>query len=467
MTVRRSTTMLDKIWASHVVTREPDHDLIYADVHLVHEMTSPEAFAGLRRAGRGVRRPDLTFGTEDHIIPTRGGESEFDDEAKDWTSLMRENCAEFGVPLARFGGRRQGIVHVIGPEFGISLPGTVIVCGDSHTSTHGAFGALGFGIGTSQVEHVLATQTLPLVKPRSMEVRVAGELPSHLTAKDLILATVAVVGTNGGRGCAIEYTGPAIRGLSMEGRMTLCNMSIEMGARAGMVAPDDTTFRYLQGRSFAPRGADWDEAVTAWSQLRSDDGAVFDRTVVVDAADLTPWVTWGTTPAQGVPIDGMVPDPDQCADQQEREDCERALSYMGLTPGTLIREVPVERVFIGSCTNGRLEDLRAAAEVLRGRSVAHGLSLLVAPGSAAVKRAAEAEGLDRVFREAGGVWGNASCSMCVGINGDLVPRGERCASTSNRSFESRQGPGSRTHLVSPQVAAATAVAGHFASVEDL
>jgi 3-isopropylmalate/(R)-2-methylmalate dehydratase large subunit len=460
-------TLAEKVWDAHVVRRaEGEPDLVYIDLHLVHEVTSPQAFDGLRLAGRTVRRPDLTLATEDHNVPTTGLVIE-DPVSRTQVETLRKNCAEFGIRLHPMGDAGQGIVHVIGPQLGVTQPGMTIVCGDSHTSTHGAFGALAFGIGTSEVEHVLATQTLPLVRPRTMAVIVEGSLQPGVTAKDLVLALIAQVGTGGGQGHVVEYRGEAIRALSMEGRMTVCNMSIEWGARAGMIAPDETTYAYLKGRPHAPQGKQWDAAVQAWEALRTDEDAVFDKEVVLDASSVTPFVTWGTNPAQGVPLGGSVPDPQAMPAGSEREAAERALAYMGLEAGTPLREVAVDTVFLGSCTNGRMEDLRAAAEVLRGRKVAEGVRALVVPGSMLVKLQAEAEGLDEVFRQAGFDWRNAGCSMCLGMNPDILQPGERSASTSNRNFEGRQGRGARTHLVSPEVAAATAVVGRLAAPADL
>jgi 3-isopropylmalate/(R)-2-methylmalate dehydratase large subunit len=461
-------TLAEKIWAAHVVRSGVDGepDLLYIDLHLVHEVSSPQAFEGLRLSGRAVRRPDLTLATEDHNVPT-DALSIVDPASRASVQALRRNCAEFGVPLRPLGDDRQGIVHVIAPEQGLTLPGMTIVCGDSHTSTHGAFGALAFGIGTSEVEHVLATQTLPQARQRTMAVTVTGRLPAGVGAKDLVLALIARVGTAGGRGHLVEYRGEAVRALPMEARMTLCNMSIEFGARAGMVAPDETTVDYLRGRPSAPSGVDWDAAVGYWRGLASDPDAGYDREVVLAGGDIAPYVTWGTNPAQGVPLDGAVPDPAALAPGAGRDAAERALSYMDLAPGTPMRAIGVDAVFLGSCTNSRLSDLRAAADVLRGRRVAAGVRMLVVPGSMAVKRAAEAEGLDEVFRAAGADWRNAGCSMCLGMNPDVLRPGERCAATSNRNFEGRQGPRSRTHLVSPPVAAATAVAGHLAGPADL
>ncbi len=462
-------TLAEKVWDDHVVHRaDGEPDLLYIDLHLVHEVTSPQAFDGLRLAGRRVRRPDLTLATEDHNVPTDllGGPIA-DPVSRKQVDTLRANCQEFGVRLYPMGDADQGIVHVIGPQLGVTQPGTTIVCGDSHTSTHGAFGALAFGIGTSEVEHVLATQTLPLPRPRTMAVTVEGALPAGTTAKDLVLALIAQVGTGGGQGYVVEYRGDAIRALSMEGRMTVCNMSIEWGARAGMVAPDETTYDYLRGRPHAPQGADWDAAVAAWDALATDADAVFDKQVVLDASTITPFVTWGTNPAQGVPLGEVVPDPQALPAGTARDAAERALSYMSLTAGTPMREITVQTVFLGSCTNGRMEDLRAAAKVLQGRRVADGVRMLVVPGSMLVKLQAEQEGLDALFTTAGADWRSAGCSMCLGMNPDTLAPGERSASTSNRNFEGRQGRGGRTHLVSPQVAAATAVAGHLAAPSDL
>ena len=460
-------TLAEKVWDAHVVRRaEGEPDLLYIDLHLVHEVTSPQAFDGLRLAGRPVRRPDLTLATEDHNVPT-DVLTIADPVSRTQVETLRKNCSEFGIRLYPMGDAGQGIVHVIGPQMGITQPGTTVVCGDSHTSTHGAFGALAFGIGTSEVEHVLATQTLPLLRPKTMSVEVSGALQPGVTAKDLVLALIAQVGTAGGQGHVVEYRGEAIRALSMEGRMTVCNMSIEWGARAGMISPDQTTFSYLQGRPHAPQGADWEAAVAHWDSLRTDGDAQFDTVVLLDASAVTPFVTWGTNPGQGVPLGGVVPDPAEAPAGAQREAAERALAYMGLTPGTPMRDVAVDTVFLGSCTNGRMEDLRAAAEVLRGRKVAEGVRVLVVPGSGLVKLQAEQEGLDAVFRDAGAEWRNAGCSMCLGMNPDTLSPGERSASTSNRNFEGRQGRGGRTHLVSPEVAAATAVVGRLATPADL
>ncbi|MGN6474771.1 MAG: 3-isopropylmalate dehydratase large subunit [Mycobacteriales bacterium] len=451
-------TMAEKVWDAHVVRRtDGEPDLLYIDLHLIHEVTSPQAFDGLRNTGRKVRRPDLTIATEDHNVPTTSGPIE-DPVSRAQVDALRRNCEEFGVRLHPMGDASQGIVHVIGPQLGLTQPGMTVVCGDSHTSTHGAFGALAFGIGTSEVEHVLATQTLPLQRPKTMAIEVEGALPPGVTAKDLVLGIITQIGTGGGQGHVIEYRGEAIRGLSMEGRMTVCNMSIEAGARAGMIAPDETTFEYLKGRVHSPK--DWDAAVAAWRELATDEGATFDKVVKVDATKLSPWVTWGTNPGQGAALSSSVPEPRDAAD-------ERALEYMGLTAGTPLREVQVDTVFIGSCTNGRLEDLRAVAEVLKGRKVSDDVRVLIVPGSVAVKEAAEAEGLDEVFEAAGAQWRGAGCSMCLAMNPDKLAPGERSASTSNRNFEGRQGPGGRTHLVSPAVAAATAVTGRLTAPADL
>jgi 3-isopropylmalate/(R)-2-methylmalate dehydratase large subunit len=462
-------TLSDKVWERHVVRSAPgEPDLLYIDLHLIHEVTSPQAFDGLRLSGRTVRRPDLTVATMDHNVPTTDIDRPIADpiSAKQ-IEVLAANCAEFGVRLYKMGDPGQGIVHIIGPEQGLTLPGMTIVCGDSHTSTHGAFGALAFGIGTSEVEHVLATQTLPQARPGTMAVTVDGQLPDGVTAKDVVLSIIARVGTGGGIGSIIEYRGSAIRALSMEGRMTVCNMSIEAGARAGLIAPDDTTFAYLEGRPFVPSGPAWERALDDWRSLATDDDATFDRAVHLDAAELRPSVSWGTNPGQTVRIDDRVPDPDSFDEPHQRESARLALRYMGLKPGTAIRDIPVDTVFIGSCTNSRIEDLRAAAGVLEGRSVRDGLRALVVPGSHRVKAQAEAEGLDRVFSSAGFEWREPGCSMCLAMNPDKLAPGERCASTSNRNFEGRQGKGGRTHLVSPAVAAATAVAGRFATPEDL
>jgi len=462
-------TLAEKVWHNHVVrSAEGEPDLLYIDLHLVHEVTSPQAFDGLRAAGRPVRRPDLTVATEDHNIPTIDVDKPIADPvSRAQVEALRKNCAEFGVPLYSLGNVEQGIVHVVGPQMGLTQPGMTIVCGDSHTSTHGAFGALAFGIGTSEVEHVLATQTLPLKPFKTMAINVDGDLPEGVSAKDIILAVIAKIGTGGGQGYVLEYRGSAIRSLSMEGRMTVCNMSIEAGARAGMIAPDQTTFDYVQGREKAPSGQEWDDAVAYWKTLFTDDDAEFDAVVDIDASTLTPFVTWGTNPGQGLPLSASVPSPDDASDDVDRVAIERALEYMDLTPGTPLRDVAVDTVFIGSCTNGRIEDLRVAADILRGRKVKDGMRLMVVPGSARVRLQAESEGLDQVFVEAGGEWRGAGCSMCLGMNPDKLTPGERSASTSNRNFEGRQGPGGRTHLVSPAVAASTAVTGHLSSPADL
>ncbi|WP_312721379.1 3-isopropylmalate dehydratase large subunit [Mobilicoccus sp.] len=462
-----SGTLAEKVWQRHVVRSAADEpDLLYIDLHLVHEVTSPQAFDGLRLAGRRLRRPDLTIATEDHNVPTLPGPIT-DETSRTQVETLRRNCEEFGVRLHPMGDAQQGIVHIIGPELGLTQPGMTVVCGDSHTSTHGAFGALAFGIGTSEVEHVMATQTLPLKPFKTMSVTVDGDLPPGVTSKDVILAVIAKIGTGGGQGHVIEYRGSAIEALSMEARMTMCNMSIEAGARAGMIAPDETTFAYLKGRPHAPTGADWDAAVADWTTLRTEADARFDTEVHLDAAELTPFVTWGTNPGQGAPLGACVPDPEAIADAQEREATRNALDYMGLEPGTPLREVPVDTVFVGSCTNGRIEDLRAVADVLRGRRVADGVRMLVVPGSGQVAAQAEREGLDTVFTGAGAEWRLPGCSMCLAMNPDKLAPGERCASTSNRNFEGRQGKGGRTHLVSPAVAAATAVRGRLAAPADL
>jgi len=460
-------TLAEKVWDAHVVRKaEGEPDLVYIDLHLVHEVTSPQAFDGLRLAGRTVRRPELTLATEDHNVPT-DALTITDPISLKQVETLRANCQEFDIRLHSMGDAKQGIVHVIGPQLGVTQPGMTIVCGDSHTSTHGAFGALAFGIGTSEVEHVLATQTLPLVRPKTMAVTVEGRLQPGVTSKDLVLALIAQVGTGGGQGHVVEYRGEAVRALSMEGRMTVCNMSIEWGARAGMIAPDETTYAYLEAREHAPAGADWSVAVTDWQALRTDDDAVFDKEVFLNASVVTPFVTWGTNPGQGVALSASVPDPGAMPLGSERDAAERALAYMGLTAGTPMREIAVDTVFLGSCTNGRMEDLRAAAEVVKGRRVADGLRALVVPGSMLVKLQAEKEGLDSVFRDAGFDWRNAGCSMCLAMNPDTLAPGERSASTSNRNFEGRQGRGGRTHLVSPAVAAATAITGYLTAPADL
>ncbi len=440
--------------------------LLYVDLHLVHEVTSPQAFDGLRLAGRRVRRPELTLATMDHNVPTDGGPVT-DPLAKTQLEALARNCADFGVPLYATGSGREGIVHVIGPELGLTQPGMTIVCGDSHTSTHGAFGALAFGIGTSEVEHVMATQTLPQRRPKTMRVEIGGQLRPGLTPKDVILGTIGRLGVAGGIGYVLEYAGPVVRSLSMEGRMTMCNMSIEAGARAGMVAPDETTFAYLEGRPAAPRGAAWEQALEQWRSLDSDPGAEYEEKLEIDASSLEPQVTWGTNPGMVVPVSGRVPSPDDFSDPDEQVAVERALDYMALRPGTAIGEIALDRVFIGSCTNSRIEDLRAAAAVAAGKRVSPRVRALVVPGSAPVKRQAEEEGLDRIFRAAGFEWREAGCSMCLGMNPDVLAPGERCASTSNRNFEGRQGRGGRTHLVSPAMAAAAAIAGHFVDVREL
>ncbi|HWC78889.1 MAG TPA: 3-isopropylmalate dehydratase large subunit [Pseudonocardiaceae bacterium] len=463
-------TLAEKVWNEHVVRQgsgaEPD--LLYIDLHLVHEVTSPQAFDGLRLAERPVRRPDLTIATEDHNVPTVDIDKPIADPvSRTQVDTLRRNCAEFGVRLFPMGDDNQGIVHVIGPQLGLTQPGMTIVCGDSHTSTHGAFGSMAFGIGTSEVEHVLATQSLPLRPFKTLAVNVSGALRPGVTAKDIILAVIAKIGTGGGQGYVIEYRGAAIEALSMEARMTICNMSIEAGARAGMIAPDETTFAYLKGREYAPQGADWDAAVQSWRQLRTDEDATFDREVDIDADALSPYVTWGTNPGQGLPLSALVPDPEAISDESARFAAEKALAYMDLTPGTPLRDITVDTVFLGSCTNGRIEDLRAAAAVLKGHKVAGGVRMLVVPGSMKVRAQAESEGLHEIFTAAGAEWRQAGCSMCLGMNPDQLAPGERSASTSNRNFEGRQGKGGRTHLVSPLVAAATAVRGRLSSPDDL
>ncbi|MCS7237054.1 MAG: 3-isopropylmalate dehydratase large subunit [Thermoguttaceae bacterium] len=459
-------TLFEKIWDDHVVYEEDGkRTLLYIDLHLIHEVTSPQAFEGLRLAGRRVRRPERTFATVDHNVPTTDRSLPIlDPIARQQIETLRRNCEEFGIQLFDIHDSRQGIVHVIGPELGLTQPGMTIVCGDSHTSTHGAFGALAFGIGTSEVEHVLATQTLPQFKPRTLEIRVEGQLPEGVSAKDLILYLIGQIGVQGGIGYCIEYTGEAIRQLSMEGRMTVCNMSIEAGARAGLIAPDDKTFDYLRDRPFAPKGEAFERAVAKWQTLSSDPGARYDKSLVFDASRIEPQVTWGTNPAQVVPVSGRVPDPSQFPDPVERAAAEKALAYMGLEPGTPIEEIRIDRVFIGSCTNGRIEDLRAAAAVVRGYKVAPWVQAMVVPGSGTVKRQAEQEGLDRIFLEAGFEWREPGCSMCLAMNPDRLEPGQRCASSTNRNFEGRQGRGGRTHLVSPAMAAAAAIAGHFVDI---
>ncbi len=462
-------TLSEKIWDAHVVrSAAGEPDLLYIDLHLVHEVTSPQAFDGLRQAGRPVRRPDLTMATEDHNTPTLNIDQPIADPvSRTQVDTLRNNAAEFGVRIHSLGDLDQGIVHIIGPQLGLTQPGMTVVCGDSHTSTHGAFGSIAFGIGTSEVEHVLATQTLPQAKPKTMAVNVEGELPAGVTSKDIVLALIAKVGTGGGQGYIVEYRGSAIRALSMEGRMTICNMSIEWGAKAGLMAPDETTFAYVQGRPHAPEGEDWDAAVAYWRTLTTDEGAEFDVEVDLDATQLTPFVTWGTNPGQGVPLGARVPDPEEFPDEADRTAATKALQYMDLEAGTPMRSIAVDTIFLGSCTNGRIEDLRAAADVIKGHKIADSVRMLVVPGSARVRLQAEDEGLDVVFKEAGAEWRAAGCSMCLGMNPDQLAPGERSASTSNRNFEGRQGKGGRTHLVSPLVAAATAVRGTLSSPSDL
>jgi 3-isopropylmalate/(R)-2-methylmalate dehydratase large subunit len=462
-------TLAEKVWDEHVVRQaEGEPDLLYIDLHLIHEVTSPQAFDGLRLADRRVRRPDLTLATEDHNVPTLDVDQPIADPvSRLQVETLRKNAAEFGVRLHPLGDVDQGIVHVVGPQLGLTQPGMTIVCGDSHTSTHGAFGAIAFGIGTSEVEHVLATQTLMQARPRTMAVTVNGSLPEGVTAKDLVLSLITHTGTGGGQGYIVEYRGQAIEELSMEGRMTVCNMSIEWGAKAGLIAPDQTTFDYIAGKPEAPKGADWDAAVAHWKTLVTDDDATFDKEIVLDASTMTPFVTWGTNPGQGVPLGGAVPDPESFEDETDKVAARKALEYMGLQAGTPMRDIPVDTVFVGSCTNGRIEDLRLAAEIIEGHRVAENTRLLVVPGSVRVRLQAEAEGLDKVFLAAGAEWRGAGCSMCLGMNPDQLTPGERSASTSNRNFEGRQGKGGRTHLVSVPVAAATAVAGHLAGPADL
>jgi 3-isopropylmalate/(R)-2-methylmalate dehydratase large subunit len=466
----RPRTLAEKVWDKHLVAKGEDGtpDLIYIDLHLVHEVTSPQAFDGLRLAGRPVRRPDLTIATEDHNTPTIGIDRPIADlTSRTQIETLRRNCDEFGIRLHSLGDIEQGIVHVVGPQLGLTQPGITVVCGDSHTSTHGAFGAMAFGIGTSEVEHVMATQTLPLKPFKTMAITVNGELRPGVTAKDIILAVIAKIGTGGGQGYVLEYRGSAIRSLSMEGRMTICNMSIEAGARAGMVAPDETTYAYLKGRAHAPSGQDWDDAVAYWETLATEDGATFDAEVILDAHDLEPFVTWGTNPGQGVSLSQSVPNPADIVDANERSAAERALEYMDLAVGTPMKDIRVDTVFLGSCTNSRVEDLRAAAEIIKGQTKAENIRMLVVPGSARVRLEAEAEGLDKIFTDFGAEWRFAGCSMCLGMNPDQLAPGERCASTSNRNFEGRQGKGGRTHLVSPLVAAATAIRGTLSSPWDL
>ena len=459
-------TLFERVWEAHLVAEPSDESpLLFVDLHLVHEVTSAQAFEGLRLSRRGVRRPDLTLATMDHNVPT--DDRPADDLAAAQLEALRRNCEEFGVPLYGTGSGREGIVHVIGPELGVSQPGMTIVCGDSHTATHGAVGALAFGIGTSEVEHVLATQTLPQRKPKTMRLELSGSLPLGVTAKDVILGAIGRIGVAGCVGHVVEYSGEVMRALPMAGRMTICNMSIEAGARAGMIAPDDTTFAYLEGRPAVPKGADWERALDAWRALPSDPDATYDRVVEMDVGELAPQVSWGTNPGMVVPVDGLVPDPADFADAEERKAAERALAYMALDPGTPIQDIEVDRVFIGSCTNARIEDLREAASVVAGKHVHPRVRALVVPGSAGVKRRAEEEGLDRIFEAAGFEWRRAGCSMCLGMNPDILQPGERCASTSNRNFEGRQGRGGRTHLVSPAMAAATALAGHFVDIREL
>jgi len=462
-------TLAEKVWSDHVVRSvEGEPDLLYIDLHLIHEVTSPQAFDGLRAAGRKVRRPDLTVATEDHNVPTIDIDKPIADPiSAAQVAALRNNCAEFGVEIYSLGNAEQGIVHVVGPQLGLTQPGMTVVCGDSHTSTHGAFGALAFGIGTSEVEHVLATQTLPLKPFKTMAITVNGKLPAGVTAKDLILTIIAKIGTGGGQGYVLEYRGEAIRDLSMEARMTICNMSIEAGARAGMIAPDETTFEYINGRDHAPKGADWDAAVEYWKTLPTDADATFDEEVFIDASTLSPFVTWGTNPGQGLPLSANIPNPAEITDETEKVAAEKALAYMGLTAGAPLKSVKIDTVFLGSCTNGRIEDLRAAAGIIKGHKVADGVRMLVVPGSVRVRLEAMAEGLDKVFSEAGAEWREAGCSMCLAMNPDKLTPGERSASTSNRNFEGRQGPGGRTHLVSPQVAAATAIRGTLSSPADL
>lgn len=469
-TARRPRTLAEKVWEDHLVVKgvNGEPDLIYIDLHLLHEVTSPQAFDGLRLAGRPLRRPDLTIATEDHNTPTINIDKQIADPiSRTQIETLRRNCEEFGVRLHSLGDVEQGIVHVVGPQLGLTMPGITVVCGDSHTSTHGAFGAMAFGIGTSEVEHVMATQTLPLTPFKTMAITVEGSLRPGVTAKDIILAVIAKIGTGGGQGYVLEYRGSAIRALSMEGRMTICNMSIEAGARAGMVAPDETTFAYLKGRPHAPQGEQWDAAVEYWRTLATDDDAAFDAEVVIDADELEPFVTWGTNPGQGVLLSESIPNPESFADPNDRASAERALEYMDLEPGTRMKDIRVDTVFMGSCTNSRIEDLRAFASVIRGRKKADGLRVMVVPGSARVRLEAEAEGLDKLFTDFGAEWRFAGCSMCLGMNPDQLAPGERCASTSNRNFEGRQGKGGRTHLVSPLVAGATAVRGTLSSPWDL
>lgn len=467
-------TLAEKLWRDHIVRKgeNGEPDLLFIDFQLLHEVTSPQAFDGLRLAGRTMRHPELHLATEDHNVPTVGIKTgnllEIKDEvSRTQVSTLRKNCEEFGVRLHAMGDAQQGIVHTVGPQLGITQPGMTIVCGDSHTSTHGAFGSIAMGIGTSEVEHVMATQTLSLKPFKTMAIEVSGELAEGVSAKDLILAIIAKIGTGGGQGHIIEYRGEAIQKMSMEARMTICNMSIEAGARAGMVAPDETTFEYVKGREFAPKGKDWDAAVEYWKTLPTDEGAEFDTVVEIDGSALSPFVTWGTNPGQGLPLSASVPDPESFGDDGEKAATEKALAYMDLTPGTPLRDIQIDTVFLGSCTNARIEDLRAAAEVVKGRTIAADTRMMVVPSSAVVKAQAEEEGLDKIFTDFGAEWRTAGCSMCLGMNPDQLKPGERSASTSNRNFEGRQGPGGRTHLVSPAVAAATAVLGHLASPADI
>lgn len=462
-------TLAEKVWDDHLVrSASGEPDLLYIDLHLIHEVTSPQAFDGLRLAKRAVRRPDLTLATEDHNVPTLNIDKPIADPvSRLQVDTLRKNCQEFGIRLHSLGDVEQGIVHVVGPQLGLTQPGMTIVCGDSHTSTHGAFGALAFGIGTSEVEHVLATQTLPLSRPKTMAINVEGKLKSGVTSKDIILAIIAKIGTGGGQGYILEYRGSAIRALSMEARMTICNMSIEAGARAGLIAPDETTFAYLKDRPHAPKGEDWQRALAYWSELKSDSDAKFDKEITLDADQLSPFVTWGTNPGQGIPLDGVIPSPQDFTDPEEVSAAERALVYMDLKAGTPMKKIKIDTVFLGSCTNGRIEDLRAAAEIIKGKKVASDIRMMVVPGSARVRLQAEAEGLDKLFLEAGAEWRSAGCSMCLGMNPDQLAPGERSASTSNRNFEGRQGKGGRTHLVSPLVAAATALRGTLSSPADL
>ena len=473
-TSKEKLTLAEKVWRDHVVSKgeNGEPDLLYIDLQLLHEVTSPQAFDGLRMAGRKLCRPDLHLATEDHNVPTEGIKTgsllEINDQiSRLQVSTLRDNCKEFGVRLHPMGDVRQGIVHTVGPQLGATQPGMTIVCGDSHTSTHGAFGAMAFGIGTSEVEHVMATQTLPLKPFKTMAIEVTGELQPGVSSKDLILAIIAKIGTGGGQGYVLEYRGEAIRKLSMDARMTICNMSIEAGARAGMIAPDETTFEYVKGREMAPTGADWDEAVAYWKTLPTDEGAEFDKVVEIDGSSLTPFVTWGTNPGQGLPLSETVPDPEDFTNDNDKASAEKALQYMDLTPGTPLREIKIDTVFLGSCTNARIEDLEIAAEILKGRKIADDIRMMVVPSSTWVKQEAEKLGLDKIFIEAGAEWRTAGCSMCLGMNPDQLKPGERSASTSNRNFEGRQGPGGRTHLVSPAVAAATAIRGKLSSPADL